>query len=241
MQEASSGAGLDSFQSLGRGLVPENSATVKGSVFACTCTAHPVPRAAQGEEGSGWAVGGSEPIHYCYHLSHLQGAGQDDHQCQAQLLVPSHPFPLPGGIYSLVCLILNLTVFLPGDWVRAAWPIHNRQDLSPVCVQPALQLSGPTLSPFQGPARGTRVLLLPFGRTCYWAGLLRTCFPGQDGIRRELRKSGHFLSVCLPRCWEAQWHSRARGTQRDDPVSARTCPPATGRDCSSISGGQSNN
>lgn len=76
--------------SLGRGLVPENNATVKGSMFACTCTVHPVPRAAQGEEGS-------EPTHYCYNLSCLQ----DEHQCQAQLLVLSHPFPL-----------LNLTFFL---------------------------------------------------------------------------------------------------------------------------------
>lgn len=119
----------------------------------------------------------------------------------------------------------------PGHWVRAAWATHNRQDLSPMCVwgQPGLQLSGPILPPAQGPARGTRVLLLPFGRTCYWAKLLRTCLPGQDGSDGHSGNQAISSQSVCPDVGKPSGTAGPRGTQRSDPVSARTCPPACPR------------
>lgn len=151
------------------------------------------------------------------------------------------PLPLPRGVHSLVCLILNLT-FLPWlrDWRQAAWPIHQRQDLSPMCGwgQLGLHLFGPRLPSPQGPARGTQVLLPSFGRDhATGPGHSESVFLGKMGSEGHSGEQATFSQSAYPDTREPAGAAGPRGTQLTDPVSTRTCPPVRGWGRSSLSGG----
>lgn len=150
-----------------------------------------------------------------------------------------------GELYSLVCLILNLLCSLwPGDRGKAAWPTHTGQDLSPMCARAQSELCLPGLSvfPSQGPARGTRVSLLPFG-TEHGAqpGCSRRISPGKTVSEGHSGNQATFSPSAHQDAWMPSGAAGLKGAQRTDPtVSARTCPPAKGRSQCSLSAGQLN-
>lgn len=162
-----------------------------------------------------------------------------------QLSFSSSRWGVGRGVYSLVCLILNLPCSLwSGDWGQAAWPTRPGQDLTP-CVH-VLSLSCDFLSPVfllpRAPPEAQGSHFYHVGQNVVPSQAAQGLAPRARGYQRGTQKSKPpSPRSAPPDTWTPSGEAGLNGAQRTVPaVSARTCPPAKGRTRCSLSAGQLN-